>query len=92
MRPTVSKARGTKMCVVAISTYLSSLREAERSAALPAVILKLTQISICYNVSATVTSRTRFLPTCQELKSSNLDGCHQYEKDGLTLSQRQSWL
>jgi hypothetical protein len=35
--PIVSKARGTKLCVVDSSVYLSSLREADSSAALPGV-------------------------------------------------------
>ena len=67
--PIVSKARGTELCVVDSSVYLSSLREAASSAALPAV----TDVEATYevaSVSATVTSHTAFLPACQGTRVS----------------------
>ena len=62
MRSRVAKARVMKMCVVAISTYFSSLRETASSAA-------VTEDDVIYefaSVFTTVKSYTIFWPTCQE--------------------------
>ena len=71
MRPRVSKARGTKVCVVAMTTFFSFSHEAASSAALQAINEDNVRLEFIKK-STTVTSHTESLPTCQgtEVKPS----------------------
>ena len=76
------------MCVVAISTYLSSLWEV---AALPAIIEVDVKQEFAI-ASTAVTSRTRFLPTCQRIKDKPSGRLPSIWKRPTGFLGKQSWL
>ena len=66
--PRVSKVRSTKMYVLAITTYFSSLREAASLAAALPAIREVDVKKEFAMASITVTFHTKFLPTCKGTK------------------------